>query len=580
VSVAAECIFGEPETLPLTGPVAIARKYKEEQNRFSMALYAADQSVLTAQLSGLYLVDKTALPDEKYLYTVHLSQPDSIPVDTAFAFTGLSEYQSLPRPIDLTAHWENQKVRLSWNILYLNHIYNSYMVEKSTDGKQYTAISENATVQAADEGVSPEYAYRTDSLADNRINWYYRIRGINAFGELGPPSDSIVGHGRIPITFAPMDISKEVIDNKEVRFSWSYPEEMNASISGFRLYRSSKPAGTKEKIYESKAPEERIFIDRQPGLTNYYTLSVFDNETEKFAANNMYAELIDSIPPAIPSGLAGTIDSTGIVRLNWAGNTDNDINGYRVYRSNHPDFEFILVGSSMVTDTCFTDSVNLNTLTKSVYYRLRAEDLRLNQSEFSAILELKRPDIIPPVSPVIQSIEEQKNGLLISWLNSSSTDVVRHHIYRKEVNDSIFQLLASIEKHPEKQSTYRDNSVQTGESYIYQVKAEDDSGLYSAPSSPVQKKAPGEMAEQIVLKKQETLGKVTLNWTVKSKKKVERMLIYKAVNEEPLQLHGNSTESSYTDTETALEKTFRYRVKAQYNDGTSSELSNEVVVKM
>jgi len=577
-SIAAQCIFSESE-IPLISPTAIAKRYQEEQNKFSFALYAADQSVLAARLSGLYLTDKTAAPDEKYLYTVHIALPDSIPVDTAYVFTGLSEYQPLPKPIDFAAQWENRRVQLSWNILYLNHIYNSYIVEKSTDGKRYFPISENATVQVADEGVNPEYAYRTDSLPDNRTLWYYRIRGVNAFGETGPPCDSIAGRGCLPITQSPVIINKEVIDNKEVRITWSYPEEMDEYISGFRLYRSPKPTGAKEKIYESKSPSERAFIDPHPGLTNYYVLSVFNEGTEKISANVQYAELIDSIPPLPPRGLAGKIDSTGIVRLTWNRNTDSDINGYRVYRSNRPDFEFLLVSPYMLTDTCFVDSVNINTLTKQVYYRLKAEDLRLNQSDFSEILELKRPDVIPPVAPVIQQIEQQKNGLQITWFNSSSTDVVRHHIYRKEVNDTIFQHLASIEKPVGDQSTYTDNSVQKGETYIYRIQAEDDSGLFSEPSLPVLQKAPGEIAEQIVLKKKDESDQIVLTWTVKSKKKVERVLIYRATDNESMKLLGNSTENAYTDREIEYEKTYRYRIKIMYEDGVFSELSNEVTVK-
>ncbi|GHT52871.1 hypothetical protein AGMMS49982_14270 [Bacteroidia bacterium] len=581
VSIAAECIFGESPAMPLAGPSAIAQKYKEEQNRFSMALFAADQSVLTARLSGLFAVDKTALADEKYLYKIYIAAPDSIgaTVDTAFAFTGLSEYQTLPQPIDLTAHWENRKVQLSWNILYLNHIYNSYVVEKSQDGKRYTPISENATVQAVDEGITPEYAYRSDSLPDNRSKWYYRVRGINAFGELGPPSDSVVGRGRIPITSAPIISSKEVIDNKRVSLIWEYPDTLNESITGFRLYRSSKPTGTKEKIYESKKPKERVYIDPQPDLTNYYVLSVFDDETEKFSPQT-YAELLDSIPPAAPRGLAGVIDSTGIVHLTWDRNKDKDINGYRVYRSNRPDFEFILVTPAMIADTFFTDVINLKTLTKQVYYQLRAEDLRLNQSALSAVLALKRPDTIPPVSPVIQSVAEKKNAFAITWYNSSSDDVMRHHVYRKEATDTAFQLLTSIEKRPkkvpEKQSTYQDNSVQAGETYIYQVRAEDDSGLFSEPSTPVQKKAPGEKRDDIRLKKREVDGEVTLTWTIKTEKKVERILIYKAIGNEAPKLHTGTTESNYTDKTGTAEKALRYRIKVLYDDGTYSSLSNEV----
>lgn len=579
VSIAAECLFGEV-SIPAISPVAIAKQYQQEQNRFSFALYAADQSLKTAQLSGLYFVDKTAKINEKYLYSVHIALPDTLPNDTAFAFTGLSEYQPLPKPLEFTGHWNDKKVELSWNILYLNHIYNSYIVEKSTDGKIYTPLNDNAKVQVSDPSLRPEYSYWTDLLPDNKTTWYYRVRGVSTFGETGPPSDSIVGHGRIPITSAPIVTNKEVINNKEVKLTWDYPEEMNEYVSGFRVYRSATPKGKKERISEINSGDTRTFSDKNPGLTNYYILSVFDNRIEKFTPAHTYAELIDSIPPAPPVNLAGNIDSTGIVTLTWAKNTESDIDGYRVYRSNNPNFEFILISLDLVTDTVFTDSVQLKTLTKNVYYRFRAIDLRQNQSEFSEILELKRPDIIPPVAPVIQNIAQQKNGILLTWFNSSSVDVVAHHIYRKEVNDTTFQLVASIAKTGEKQSSYTDNTIQSGETYIYYLTAEDDSGLLSEPSSPVQQKAPGQLAQQIVLKKEESLGKTTLKWTVQSKKKVARVLIYKAENDEPLRLYDNTTDNSYTDNTTGFEKTFRYKIRVVYEDETSSDLSNEVSVKL
>ena len=580
VSIAAECIFGEKISIPILHPVAIAKQQQLEQNFFSFALYAADQSITTAQLSGLYLVDKAARKNEKYLYSVHISLPDSLPNDTAFAFTGISEHRPLPQPLDFKAQWENKKVQLSWNILYLNHIFNSYVIEKSQDGKNYTPISDNAIVQVADIDVSPEYGYWSDSLPDNKSTWYYRVRGINAFGKLGPPSDSVVGHGRIPITLSPVIDKKEVINNEEIQLSWEYPEEMNEYITGFRLYRSSAPDEKKEKILETEDSSCRTFIDKNPGLTNYYLLSVFDDYTEKVSSSHTYAELIDSIPPAPPVAITGSIDSTGIVTLNWMKNTEADIDGYRVYRSNHPDFDFQLISPSVVKDTVFYDSIQLNTLTKNVYYCLRAIDLRQNQSIFSEILELKRPDIIPPVSPLIQSVSEIENKLLITWINSSSIDVIAHHIYKKEINDTEFQLLATVNMPNEKQSSYTDNAILPGETYIYYMKAEDNSGLFSASSSPIQIRVSGNSPNQITLKEENDSEKITLKWSINSKQKAIRVLIYKAENDEPLRLYDNTVENSYIDNKISIEKTFRYRIKAVYEDESSSELSNEVIIKL
>jgi fibronectin type 3 domain-containing protein len=112
------------------------------------------------------------------------------------------------------------------------------------------------------------------------------------------------------------------------------------------------------------------------------------------------------------------------------------------------------------------------------------------------------------------------------------------------------------------------------------VKAEDDSGLFSEPSSPVLQKAPGEIAEQIVLKKQSVPREIILTWTIKSPQKTERILIYKADGNDPLRLYKHSTENSFTDSDISPEKTYKYRIKAIYDDGSSSELSNEVIAKM
>jgi fibronectin type 3 domain-containing protein len=581
VATAAQCIFDDEENIPAINPVAVGRRYRQEQNRFALAMYAADQSVLAARLSGLFLTDNTAQAGEKYLYRAYIALPDTLPpLDTAFVFTGLSEYQPLPPPIELVAQWEDKKVMLSWNIFFQSHIYNSYVLEKSPDGTHYAPVSDNAMVQLADPGVSPAYAFKTDLLPDNETEWYYRLRGVNAFGELGPPGDSVVGHGRIPITDAPMIVNEDVVNNAEVRLSWAYPEEMNRYISGFRLYRSSKPDGVKQKIYESKTPVERMFTDVSPELTNYYIVSVFNNETEKFSSNISYAELIDSIPPLKPSGLQGRVDSTGRVWLTWASNKDKDLDGYRVYRSNRPDFEFLLITPAVIKQPFYTDSVTLNTLTRQVYYRIRAIDLRQNQSAFSEALEVVRPDIIPPVAPVIKSVEAQKGALLITWINSSSVDVARHHIYRKQKSDTAFQWLASVDKKPEKQSTYADRTIEPGETYIYQVKAEDNSQLYSDPSAPVQQKALGGLVEQVLLKKREHPDRVVLQWEIKSKKSIARVLIYKATGDAALQLYGNSTENNYTDDKILPDNTYRYRIKAVYVDGASSALSNEVTVKL
>lgn len=197
-------------------------------------------------------------------------------------------------------------------------------------------------VPLSDESVSPELIFKADTLASNDIKYYYRVKGVSAFGEYGPPSDSVFGQGSKLIKSLPVITENTVLNNKIVKLSWSYPEEMNRYISGFRIYSSSKPQGRKRKIYESKSPTERTFMDTIPDFTNYYLISVFNKNKEKLSSIVTYSELVDSFPPLSPRNVIGKIDSSGKVIINWSHNNDKDLDGYRVYSSNDPKFEFIL----------------------------------------------------------------------------------------------------------------------------------------------------------------------------------------------------------------------------------------------
>lgn len=582
VSIAAECIFSSTfKGLDSGGnPHMVYKMYKEEQQRFSFALYAADQSLDAARLSGLYFEDKSARENEKYLYRVYISCPDTLAVDTGFVFTGLSEYQALPKPQTPVAKWGDKQVELSWDIRHLNHIYNSYVVERSEDGGHvFERISDNALVQLSDEGVNPDYMYRSDTLANNGVVYYYRIRGISAFGEPGPSSDSIFGRGRLPLTQAPVFIGKEVIDNKKVKLSWEYPDRMDAFVTGFKLYRSSGPKSRKEVIFEGVEPSQRSFIDDSPDMTNYYLVSAYNQDEEKVSLIETYAARVDSFPPVAPQGLTGSIDSLGIVSISWLPNTESDLEGYRVFTSNHPAYEFILRTPLAIPDTAFMDSINIHTLTRSIFYKVAAIDVRQNQSVLSDVLELKRPDVIPPVAPRLLELSESKKGVFLEWIPSSSTDVSLHHIYRKGERESSFVSISSLSDKGEIMK-YTDPTVNPGLGYDYYIVAEDEGGLMSPASNRRYIRAGKDKPEELRLRYTKQLSQIVLEWDIVSAKRVERVVVYRGEGDGVMRLYGNSENDSFPDQKLSPGITYYYRAKAVYEDGSSSPVSEIVKVKL
>jgi hypothetical protein len=78
--------------------------------------------------------------------------------------------------------------------------------------------------------------------------------------------------------------------------------------------------------------------------------------------------------------------------------------GYRVLWANDSTHEFSSRTNEIWMDTTFVDTVSLNTLTRNVYYRIVAVDTRYHHSAPSDILELVRPDVVPPVAPIFTDV--------------------------------------------------------------------------------------------------------------------------------------------------------------------------------
>src|SRR6056297_3068879 len=143
-------------------------------------------------------------------------------------------------------------------------------------------------------------------------------------------------------------------------------------------------------------------------LPNYYVIQAVDTAFNVSSSIPAAVTLIDTIPPAAPVWLSGDIDSLGVVTLKLENKPENDLMGYRLYKANYPDHEPSVIFEGFVDDdtlqdeipTAFTDTVTLNTLTPRIYYKIKALDFNFNQSGFSEMMVIERPDTIPPTAPV------------------------------------------------------------------------------------------------------------------------------------------------------------------------------------
>ena len=544
-----------------------------EEQRFILAMMSASFSQTAADGLGLRYTDKNIHKNSKYIYRVMAASASPLfRTDTAlFIIETKKEFPITP--VQKLEVYEGEKqISLRW--LDVEH-YAGYYIERSDDGKNFTRLSENPYIQFSSEKNSKdnEFTYN-DTIPVNYKKYYYRIKGISIFSEISEPSDIITAQGRDRTPPAQPFIYKAEYKGKNTAvLDWS-PYTPSPDLKGFFISRGHDIKGPFDVLHENiLPPATRSFTDTKviEGGLNYYIVTAVDTAGNIVTSLPRYVVTPDNTPPSKPVGLKGNIDRKGVVRLSWKPGKENDIEGYRIYRANASDHVFNPI-SSTVPDTVFQDTITLNTLTKHIYYKIVAADRNKNNSQYSDVLELKRPDIVPPTAPVINDFKSGDQSMEINWSCSNSEDVVKQILYRR-VKDQDWKIIAELSQ---KINIYRDTLVERNNWYEYCLEAVDDAGLHSDKSFPLNVKVydsgirPG-IQNFLVIKSPD--GKsLQLKWNYQEKGNYW-FVIYRAVNRGENITLNNIKEDQHSFTDTDVKNgIYQYSIKVVYNDGGESKI--------
>ncbi|MEB3345782.1 hypothetical protein U6A24_09935 [Aquimarina gracilis] len=587
-AIAAQAIYGESFNVDLEQGgddiVSIINKAEALEQRFSFALFAADQNFEVAKFSGLAFIDKDVKAGEKYLYRVYTAiPPEKIQVKFGGVYLGLDDFQPLPEPKDFVGIFNDKNVMLSWNFALLRKQYNNYIIERSDDsGKTFKALEDIPIANMGEREKNPsDRMFYVDSLPSNNKEYFYRIKGISPFGEVGPASKTISGSGTKALIYNPaITEAKLMSDNSSAMITWEFPEEGLESIAYFQLNRSNQVKNNYQVVIPNISKNTRSiqYSDLEP--INYFTITAVGVNGAKRASFPQMVQPEDDIPPAVPIGLTGTIDSTGVVQLNWQMNTEADFLGYRVFRANLENEEFTQITFRTIPQSKIVDTVKIKTLNSKVYYKVQSFDKRFNPSDFSEVLVLKKPDIIPPTQPVFKSFKADKGVVALEWITSSSEDAVKTLIYRKEKGGELpWELIADVNL-PE--NSFKDFSAKPTVKYLYTMVTMDESGLESEPVTPLTITLPDNQPKPEIDKFSALVNreekKIDLSWRYKAEGVVEYSL-YKAEEEGKPTLYKvfEVKQESFTDKNLRINSKYTYLLQAVFSSGAKSPIKKIVV---
>ena len=481
-AVVAQAVFGDNFEVSLgNSPISKAIALDEErQQRYLFALYAADLCFPVAKEVGWGFEDCSIKEGERYLYRVSSLVPKKeLTIVEGARFVVVGDTIRLPQPLELSAQFSPAGAYLSWDYNRLASLYSSYWIERSEDGKNFSRISDLPITRMSDTEKNPHAPITyLDSIA-YRKTYYYRVAGVTPFGSQGAYSTVVSGMAYPPLTAVP-EIEDYRFDTQGgANLSWNFKQEEEDLIEGFRILRSKD-----DKTYlplDSVFPKERTYHIRTLARYPYYKVEAKAKQGVSTTSFPTLIQAIDSIPPAVPTGLRAEVDSLGAVHLSWQAGKDEDLYGYRLYRGETKGEELIPITKDAILSTNYIDSVRLDNLNAKVYYALTALDERYNQSELSETIVVRKPACIPPAMPLIVETKASEEGNVIRW-EASEDSFLAGFVLTRTVQDST-QQKRSWQIEDTKQRSYVDKEIEAGKTYTYQLTAYTDNKLYS-PISP------------------------------------------------------------------------------------------------
>lgn len=321
-----------------------------------------------------------------------------------------------------------------------------------------------------------------------------------------------------------------------------------ANVDHYEIYRAQGTSNDFAKLYETKYLSYSN-TSAVPGTTYTYKVrAIFKDGT---ASPFSDAVTIAAVCPQVTKLAVGANES-GRPLLTWA--AANGANGYAVYRSESADGEFVKVASVSTTEYADTAAEN----GKTYYYYVIAEKdgvaAGLRSDVVSAAVELT---VVEPVVGARQA--DGKPALHWNKLKNATS----YQVYRAEKKDGKYVRVFTTNG-----LTYTHVSAEAGKTYFYKVKAvfADGTNQFSEVVSATFR--PVSLNFAPVAGNRSTDGKPTLHWN-KLQNAVSYQ-VYRADSKDGKYVRVFTTKGlTYTHVSAQLDKTYYYKVKAVFSDGST-----------
>lgn len=325
----------------------------------------------------LIYVDSEVRGGRVYFYHVTAVDADGYESEPgALAMVRIRDVTPPPPPDNLTAEFdiETETVALNWGIREITPDLKSFIVLRRREDSRdqggfsrvnYTDLRETSFMDAGaggegfQEGGRYRYVVYSSDHAENYSDTVSVVIEIPLFTPPDPPTGLLA------------------VNDRGIRINLNWNASPSLTTEEYIIHRSSPDNPLMAQLTRVPA-SARFYRDEEvePGNIYVYALTAVDragNESEYSNTDTLFFR--SSTPPRSVRNLQA-IERNGGVYMRWERVPDNDLTGYRVYRSDAPSGVYELLNRDLLRETEFFDSEG----SADHWYRVRAVDESGNES--------------------------------------------------------------------------------------------------------------------------------------------------------------------------------------------------------
>jgi fibronectin type 3 domain-containing protein/TolB-like protein len=274
---------------------------------------------------------------------------------------------------------------------------------------------------------------------------------------------------------------------RQIKLSWT--PATSEHVKGYFIHRgmSSEEGFVKIKKIIDRGIDS--FIDTK-GLkdktTYYYRISLFEDSEKEGSLSDIVSATTKG-PPPMPKGLKAKSGIAKKVKLTWNVCPEEEVKGYKLYRSIEREGEYALVGKKDSREkNVYLDKGTRTKLLSAFgrggflmdnttyYYKLTSYNKVDVESKSSQIVfAITKPRPIRPFGFGGESLHVKE--IPIFWQANPESDIIKYHIFRSSGDEGEFSEIASVEG----KTSYVDQELKDGWEYRYKIKTKDKDGLLS-----------------------------------------------------------------------------------------------------